>query len=99
MWIRASSSEAWGQAGTGIEATAKTSAGTTTLVNSALPMVLGSGRTVADGTYYIESMKNNGYGLNVSGSSGASGANVVLWGEEQFKLHEVCIHLSEQWLL
>ena len=41
-------------------------------------MVLGSGRTVADGTYYIESMKNNGYGLNTSGNSNASGANVVL---------------------
>ncbi|MBT9768708.1 hypothetical protein GPK74_01800, partial [Coprococcus catus] len=33
---------------------------------------------MADGTYYIESMKNNGYGLNTSGNSNASGANVVL---------------------
>ena len=70
----------FGSLGTGgyrYKVTAKTSAGTTTLVNSAF-MVLGSGRTVADGTYYIESMKNNGYGLNVSGNSSASGANVVL---------------------
>ena len=57
--------------------TAKTGAGTTTLVNSTF-MVLGSSRTVADGTYYIESMKNTGYGLNVSGSSNASGGNIVL---------------------
>ncbi len=70
----------FGSLGTGgyrYKVTAKTSAGTTTLVNSAF-MVLGSGRTVADGTYYIESMKNNGYGLNTSGNSNVSGANVVL---------------------
>ena len=69
----------FGSLGTGgyrYKVTAKTSAGTTTLVNSAF-MVLGSGRTVADGTYYIES-KNNGYGLRCKRKQQCSGANVVL---------------------
>ena len=66
-----------GTGGYRYKVTAKTSAGTTTLVNSAF-MVLGRGRTVANGTYCIESMKNKEYGLNVSGNSSASGANVVL---------------------
>ena len=55
---------------------ARTGRSVTTLVDSAF-MVLSNGRTVVK-EQYIESMKNNGYGLNKAETTMPLGANVVL---------------------
>ncbi|MCD8218213.1 MAG: phage tail tip lysozyme [Clostridiales bacterium] len=58
--------------------TAKNSYGTTTLVNRVF-VVLSTGKTVANGTYYyITSKVNTSYCLGIKSSSSSSGANVQL---------------------
>ncbi|MCD8231927.1 MAG: phage tail tip lysozyme [Clostridiales bacterium] len=58
--------------------TAKNSYGTTTLVNKVF-VVLSTGKTVANGTYYyITSKVNTTYCLGIKSSSSSSGANVQL---------------------
>jgi len=58
--------------------TAKNSYGTTTLVNKVF-VVLSTGKTVSNGTYYyITSKVNTSYCLGIKSSSSSSGANVQL---------------------
>ena len=59
------------------QVTATNSGGKKTLVNKVF-IVLADSRTVADGTYNIVLKNHTGYGLNVAGSSKASGANIEL---------------------
>ena len=60
--------------------TATNTAGSTVLLNQIFA-VLATGKTVADGTYYIESAVNNQYTLSIKDDSKTAGANVHLWSK------------------
>lgn len=42
-------------------------------------MVLSTGRTIADGSYLINSAQNQGYSLSVDHNRNISGTNILLW--------------------
>lgn len=58
--------------------TASTASGNHTFVNQIF-MVLSTGRTIADGSYLINSAQNQGYSLSVDHNRNISGTNILLW--------------------